>query len=492
VRIMSSIARPLSAVGASISAGAAMVFNRARGWGVYLARTRIDYRAEIGDPATNSIVGAVVGWIARNLPEAPIRIVREGTTEIAFTAAATGPGAMLRLLAQPNPHFSGDDVLMATLVDYKCHGNAYWIKQRASSGRVIGLWWIPQQLMQPRWPLDDPTVFISHYDYLVDGQVYEVRPEDVVHLRHGIDPNNTRKGVSPLAPLVREIFTDDEAANFTASLLRNLGVPGVVISPANTTGPSGRQDPETVKTKFMEKFGGDRRGEPLVLTGPTDVKVLSFNPQEMELRQLRRIPEERISANLGVPAGVAQLGAGLDRNTFTNYGEGNVAAYTQGVIPTQRQIAGAIERQLLPDFGGDPAELDVWFDWTKVAAMQALADAIWKRYESAATKGLVKRSTFKRATGQPVEVGDEVYVMPNNYVTVEAGGSQSPGLRLVPGGTDAPPAQLEDASPAALLGPGPVEAAEVRCGKCEKLLAERAVAPYRIACPRCKEIAEAA
>lgn len=398
--------------------GVSMIFSRTRGAAVYLARTRIDYASEIGDPATNSIVGAVVGWIARNLPEAPIRLVKEGTTEIAYEAAATGPGAMLRLIKNPNRYYSGELLMTATVVDYKCHGNAYWIKGRTPNGRVESLWWVPQSMMDPRWPEDDPSVFIGWYEYRVDGIVYVVDPDDVVHFRHGINPRNTRKGISPLAPLTREIFTDEEAANFTASLLRNLGVPGVVIAPANTTGPTGRQDPETVKTKFMEKFGGDKRGEPLVMTNPTDVKVLSFNPEQMELSQLRRIPEERISANLGVPAGVAQLGAGLDRNTFTNYGEGNVAAYTQGVIPTQRLLAGDLELQLLPEFASFEtlAGIDVWFDWTKVAAMSALADAVWKRHESAATKGLLTREDFKKAVGKKVLPGDDVYIIPNNFV----------------------------------------------------------------------------
>lgn len=444
MRIVSAITRPFAAVGASVSLGVSMLFGRARGGVVYLARTRIDYASEIGDPATNSIVGAVVGWIARNLPEAPIRIVREGTTEIAFEASPTGPGAMLRLLADPNPYFSLELLLNATIVDYHCHGNAYWVKQRAPSGRPVALWWVPDAMMEPAWPEDDPSVFIGWYRYRVDGVDYRIRVEDVVHFRYGINPRNTRKGIAPIAPLVREIFTDEEAANFTASLLRNLGVPGVVIAPANTTGPTGRQDPETVKSKFMEKFGGDKRGEPLVLTSPTDVKVLSFNPKDMELAQIRRVPEERISAVLGVPAGVAQLGAGLDRNTFTNYGEGNVAAYTQGVIPKQRLLAGDLERQLLPDFANEEqrAGLDVWFDWTKVAAMSALAAAVWSRHETAATKGLLTRADFKRAVGKPVGPGDDVYVMPNNYVTVDA--TKPNPVRLV----------AEPVSPTPQIGPG--------------------------------------
>lgn len=419
---ISSIARPVQTVGMAVSLGVSMLFGRARGT-IYLSRTKIDYASEIGDPATNSIVGAVVGWIARNLPEAPVRLVREGTTEVVFPPSATGPGAMLRLLANPNPYYSGELLLNAAVVDYHVDGNAYLMKQRAPSGRVVGLWWLPAWMTTPQWPEDDPRVFIGWYRYRVDGIDYAIRPEDVVHFRYGIDPRNPRKGASPLRSLSREIFTDDEAANFTAALLRNLGVPGVVIAPANTTGPTGRQDPETVKQKFMEKFGGDKRGEPLVLTSPTDVKVLSFAPKDMELASLRRVPEERISAVLGVPAGVAQLGAGLDRNTFTNYGEGNVAAYTQGVIPKHRLIAGDLERQLLPDFAsGETLEtIDVWFDWTQVAAMSALAAAVWARHESAATKGLLTRADFRRAIGKTVRPGDEVYVMPGTWVQTPVG-----------------------------------------------------------------------
>lgn len=485
-------ARAVAAVGGGIAMGASVIFNRGRAWGsVLLARTRIDYRAEIGDPATNSIVGAVVGWIARNLPQSPIRIVHEGTTDVAYQPGPTGPGAMLRVLENPNPYYSGLLQMMATIVDHHCWGNAYWIKERSPAGRVIRLWWVPQHMMEPRWPADDPTVFIGWYEYKVDGRIFTLEPADVVHFRYGIDPRNPRKGLSPLASLFREIFTDDEAANFTASLLRNLGVPGVVLSPSNTTGPlTQKQDPEQVKAKFMEKFSGDRRGEPLILTAPTDVKVLSFNPQEMELRQLRRIPEERISANLGVPAGVAQLGAGLDRNTFTNYGEGNVAAYTQGVIPKQQLMAADLDRQLLPDFAGNEAvALDVWFDWTKAPAMQSATEAIWKRLADAATKGLITRADFKRGTGQVVSEADRVYILPNNYAILPVDGSGTAGGSQPPGGrTPSPNVRSQDvpadASAGALAPPTPI--AEARCPDCSKLLGYD-VTGARFICPRCKK-----
>lgn len=514
--------RPFAAVGAVTRS--AMVFARGRGGYLFVRRSNIDYQTEVGDPATNSIVGAVVGWIARNFPDAPVKILDESKPEgTPITRASTGPGAMLRLLEKPNAYFSGVLQWMATVIDFITDGNAYWIKVRNGSGRVVALWWVPQRMMEPRWPESDPSVFVGWYEYTVDGIPWVVRPADVVHFRNGIDGMNTRKGRAPLKSLFTEIFTDVEAAAFTASLLRNLGIPGVVLSPANTTSGVGfgqlAGNADGIKQKFMDTFGGDHRGEPLVFTHPTEAKVLSWSPEQMNLRELRRIPEERVSAVLGVPAGVAGLGAGLDRNTFTNYGEANKAAYTQAVIPMHRLIAAELEAQLLPDFTTALLDvLDVVFDASVVAAMQEAAGEVWKRAESAAKGGLMMRSDFKRMTGQkPAADGsDDVYLLPQQVRVVAAASGKGEPKVLLPSGnpTAAPtrPGLPPGQAPAGLLASGleevvvvNVDAAvdadriaalaltagrEVRCDR-GHLLAELATAPYRFTCGKCKTTVEA-
>jgi hypothetical protein len=478
------------ATGGALALGSTLVFARNRGgWSVLLARTRFDFRREVGDPATNSIVGSVVGWIARNFPEAPVRIVPEGSIgddDLQIKPGPTGAGYMLRLLEKPNAFYSG--ILQWHGDDRRLRRREQRVLVQAASGERPGDRAVVDPVTAARAALArrrPDAVFISHYEYRVNGRLYAIDPLDIVHFRNGIDPDNQRKGRNQLTSLLREIFTDDEAANFTAALLRNLGVPGVVISPSNTTGSIGAQtvDPEVVKTTWMEKTTGDKRGEPFVSNIPIDVKSFAFNPQQMQLRELRRIPEERVSAVLGVPAGVAGLGAGLDRNTFSNYGEANKAAYTQGVIPLHRLIAAELELQLLPDFVNvETTALDVWFDWRLAVAMQEAAGEIWKRFESAATKGLVTRAAFKRATGQKASGEDEVYILPNNYLVAPAGSS--------PAGA-APRRAPADALQQPLLEAGPLLCAGTFRGKpCGKLLAEQATAPYRIACSRCKTVAE--
>lgn len=423
--------RALAQIGDAVATGGRALFSSARtGWyQLIYSRTRFNYKADVGDPLSSSIVSALVGWVARNFPEAPLKIVRieADGRQTPVPPAMIGPGRLITLLERPNPAYSGPVQWAATLVDYIV-GNAYWLKVRAAPvtpsdpGRVIALWWLPAIMIEPRWDPADPTSFIDFYEYTVDGRRYRLEVDDVVHFRNGIDPHNVRKGLGALGSLYRELYTDNEAAALTAALMRNLGVPGVIIAPANTnTGPA-RQKPEAIKSKFDETFGGDGRGGTMVLTRPTEVKILSWSPEQMNLRELRRIPEERASAVIGVPAGVVGLGAGLDRNTFSNYGEANVAAYTQGVITLQRNIAAELETQLLDEFANLDDGYDVAFDWTKVMAMTAFFEALWKRELDAVKAGVSTRADWKRAVGRSPDPNglDDVYIMPNNYTFIPA------------------------------------------------------------------------
>jgi len=292
--------------------------NMSTSWSM-MPRSQRNYAREVGSGLNNSIVVSAVNWIARNFPEAPLILLdtdKKTNETITITAHP-----MLKLISRPNRFYSGTLLWGATLTDLTIAGNAYWIKVRNKIGEVVELWYCPQHLMTP---ISNTTEFISGYLYSPDGRLnkgVEYTTEDVVHFRFGIDPNNMAKGLSPLASLLREIYTDDEASNFSASIVTNLGVPGVIISPANMTGNPSQitTDAEKIKRDFSDRFTGDKRGEPLVFTSPTSVTTLTWTPQEMNLTGLRRLPEERVSAVLGIPAMVLGLGAGLEHSCLPGY-----------------------------------------------------------------------------------------------------------------------------------------------------------------------------
>lgn len=416
--------RFLEAVGEGFKAAGMMFSGRkAHWWGTFLNRATWDLRREVGDGTSNSIIVATLGWISRNFPEAPFRI-RE-RDEDGEWSETQDPGAirLVDLLRSPNPYFSGVLLWMATIVDYWVNGNAVWWKIRQEggpgSGAVRELWWIPWALIEPRWP-EDGSVYISHYEYKPDPtKTIKIEPTEVVHFRYGLDPDNIRVGRSPLLSILREIFTDDQAAAFSASLLRNLGVPGVVISPVSEDQDMDSDGAKGIKADFSERFGGDNRGAPLVMSQPTNISVLSFNPQQMDLKGLRRVPEERVTAVTGVPAIVAGLGAGLDRSTFANFAEAREAGFEENILPSQRNLASQIDIQLLPDFVVDRSRFLCDFDPTGIRVLQEDQTALWTRAADAASKGLITIASFKQQIGLPVnDEADHVYLRAFNVVTV--------------------------------------------------------------------------
>lgn len=406
---------------------------------------RPDYLSEVGDPMESSLVAAVLGWIGRTFPEAPPMLERLDLEAGVDERVIDHP--LLRLLQRPNDYYTGPELWMATVVDWAASGDGYWIVITATSGDPIQLWWAPSWTMNP---IGDPKTYITGYEYTVNGETTFLDPRYVVHFRYGLDPENDRKGVSQLRSLLREIFTDNEAAAFTASLLRNMGVPGLIVSPDAPSETIDEKEAKQTKRDLQENFTGARRGEPIVVTGATRVAQFGFSPDQLNLTALRRVPEERVSAVTGIPAIVVGFGAGLERSTFTNMGEARVAAYEAALIPMQRILAEKIRFDLLPLFVGlDPFEWRFSFDLTKVRVFQEDLYRLAQRLDVGVRGGWVMVSEARRALGLPVTEADDVYLRLSTVVQVP-GGEQAddPPLALAP-------AALE---PAATNGNGHVDA----------------------------------
>jgi HK97 family phage portal protein len=369
---------------------------------------RADWTKEVGDPMESSIIAAIMGWVARTFPEAPPMLERLGADGIDVKVL---DHPMLRLLQKPNPHYTGVELWMATVVDWAANGDAYWYVIPSASGDPVELWWMPSWTMNP---VGTPDVYLDHYDYTVNGKTTMLDPRYVVHFRYGLDPQNDRKGLSQLKSLLREVFTDNEAATFTAAILRNMGVPGVIVSPDSAGATIDEDEAKDTKEAITANFTGVRRGEPMVMTGATKVQQFGFNPQQLMLKELRRVPEERASAVTGIPAIVVGFGAGLDRSTFTNMGEAKQTAYEAALIPMQRILAEKIRFDLLPLWvGEDPFLSRFSFDLTKVRVFQEDLYRLAQRVDLAFRGGWMMRSEARRALNLSVdEKRDNVFLLP--------------------------------------------------------------------------------
>lgn len=405
-----------------------MVFRRTQYRVLSLLGTNVDYLSKVGDGTGSSTVTAPLFWVARTFPEAPPALWQQlanGQEEKVIDHD------LLRLLRRPNGFYTGVVMWMATVVNYQVDGNAYWLKVRDVGGRLVELWWVPHWMMVPK---GDEVEFITHYEYRPGLETLHVAAEDVVHFRFGLDADNPRLGMSPLKSVLREVFTDDEAAAFTAALLANMGVPGIVVSPKQGV----MVDPDAakgIKAEVEAKFTGDGRGRAIVMTGATDIEQFGFSPEQLMLRELRRIPEERVTAVMGIPAIVAGLGAGLDRSTFTNMGEAREAAYEAGIIPMQRILAEEILFQLLPEFEDDVFPWRFGFDLSKVRVLQEDLYRQAQRHDLMIRGGWEMVSEGRRALGLEVDdMRDEIFLRPLNVAEVQGSGRTQRALPAAPNG----------------------------------------------------------
>ena len=377
-------------------------------WALLLPRTKFDYAKEIGDGLGTNVIMAPVQWIMRTFPEAPVAIwktQKDGPEKI-----INHP--LIQRLNKPTPNYGGRTLWMATMLSWTISGNAYWLKERNPLGQIIGLRYIPHWMITPKFPADG-SVYISHYEYNQGARGrQDIATKDIVHFRWGLNPRNTRLGLSPLASVLREAFADDEAANFSASMLRNMGVAGIMISPEGDVA-MGAEDAKAVKERYKELFGGDNRGEAMIMSGPTKVQQFGFDPQKMSVIGIRDVAEERVCAVLGMPAAVVGFGSGLQQTKVgATMQELIKLAWLGNIIPSQELVSEELHNQLLPDFEPKPEDFVIGFDRNNIPSLQESADKKMERLDLGVRGGWVKVSEARRAIDLPVDDEDEIYLRP--------------------------------------------------------------------------------
>jgi HK97 family phage portal protein len=366
-----------------------------------LPQTRHDYLQEFGPIWANGAVAACVGWAQRTFPESPIRVMKDrgNNSDVLHDHPLT------KLLKQPNPHDDCDSLFQALLLDYMTDGNAYLLKERSEYGKLIGLRWLHQSCVAPQWP-NDGSQFISHYGYWVNGKEYKLAPNDVIHFKFGKDPDNPRLGMAPLKAMYREVYSDNEATDFTASLLKNSGTPGGMISPSNPQDEI--QDPAHLEAQWKAKFTGDNRGSIFVASTNLKYEKVSFSPEELALDRIRNVPEARICSAFGIPPSVVGLTVGDEQKTYSNLIEARKAAYDGCIIPMKKCFANVIQQHLMPEMGNPENEYADW-DFSEIQILQEDMNAKAERVSKLYSAGVITRGMALEMLELPFAPADNVY-----------------------------------------------------------------------------------
>ena len=375
-----------------------------------LPSSTVDYRALAGERWRNSIVAASVLWINRNMIQAPLRVfVRDAQgKEIPLVNHA-----LEQLLRRPNKQYDGDTLRKALMLSLVAGaGNAYvWIKRDRASGLPVELWYIPHFQIWPYWDETATTdTWIKGYVYRCNGVDTLLAPEDVIHFRDGIDPYNLRLGLDLLDSGSREVVADNEASGYLVTMLKNMGITPVIISPREPNVDFDQATRDVIKAQFEEQVTGDNRFRPIVGSGGVDVQQIQLSPRDMLLDTAQDNPEARLCALIGVPAVVLGLKVGLDHSTYANMGEARRAAWEDGIVPRNLLICAHLTHQLLPDFEANPnAFVDA--DYSRVKALQDnQADLLKNMILATGRPFLTVDEARERLTYDAIEGGNTLYV----------------------------------------------------------------------------------
>jgi HK97 family phage portal protein len=352
-----------------------------------------EVETQVGDGTGSDVIMSPVRWLQGAMAEAPL--VEADKKDDAPVEGST----VTKLLEEPNAFYDGINLLAATTYSLCLDGNAYWLPV-GTRGAPDSLWWAPSHLVEPHGTTKQ---LITHYRYTAGGETRDYDPKDVIHFRDGVDPRDQRIGLSPLRALLREVWTDDEAARFASQLLSNGGVPGLVLSPKMAEYQLTKDEADALRGKIETRLTGEGRGRTLVLGGPVDVEQFGYSPQQMDLSPLRNIGEERVCAMLGIPAAVVGFGSGLEQTKVgATMREMRQLAWLGGVIRLQRIIAGELSRYF---------RTRVLFDNSQVAALSESEDAVAARVERLVRAGVMSRAEARADLGLEVRPTDEVYLM---------------------------------------------------------------------------------
>lgn len=383
--------------------GASQLFHSEASWDSWIdgqSTNNVErYRKLVGDLSHNSLIMAAVRFLGDAIPEAPLCVKKRATDKDGQKQEAVimPDHPVSKLWKRPNEFYSGSTLKRAIAFSLVLASNAYVIKNfNKVNTKPLELWWEPHWTIRPIWAVDGSN-FIQNYQVNRNGQWYDIPVENIIHIRDGIHPYNQRLGLSGNDSILRELYGDEEAANYYATLMGGAGIPGIAIS-IDKERKIDQPKLDALEKRIVEKTSGSRKGQPLVLYGARPYKM-GLNPRELDLRETRYTAEDRFCATQGIPAVVLELGTGQDHSIYNNVKQAMERAWRGYVCPKLTMIEEELDVQLLEDFEKKDSAYYCEHDLSEVQALQEDQDQKASRLNLLYNGGSIMKSEVRSGMG---------------------------------------------------------------------------------------------
>lgn len=368
-----------------------------------------NWRAEAGQLETNSTTAIALAKIAQKVAQAKLSVKTHNPDgSVTWTQDRN-----LVPWKAPLPQIDEQTLLKSVACSLKVYGNAYLLKRRSKTGFLIGLaplmpWQVtPKSDVHIDGTPNNGNELITRYQVVPygGGSMFYVAPSEMVHFRDGmVDPNNPAMGMSALLACLRQVVTDNEASNYCATLMTNMGIPGVIVSPKDSNAIEPTQEQRKGMRERWQSFTRDRRGQMLDLPGAFDIQKVAMSPTDMKAIEAKVHTMTEILGALGVDPMI--LGLPSDSKTYNNMAEAREAFIEDTILSLLSVISATLDKAFAKEgLGLKPNEF-LAFDPSVYRELDEDITAKYTRAELAFKAGASTRGEFRKALGFQEDLAD--------------------------------------------------------------------------------------
>lgn len=358
----------------------------------------------------NAVVFGVINARAKLFSEARFKFRRLSDKKLFGTDA-------LGKLERPWPNGTTGELLTRMEQDASLAGNAY---VRDCGDRLERL--RPDWVTIVSWVTEDAN---GEEVREVLGYVYEpvgdtdrttayYPVEEVAHWSPIPDPMANFRGMSWLAPVLKEINADRAMTEHRDKFFRNAATPNMIIKYLGKISPSQKQG---LADSIAARHGGpENAGGTLVLDEGADPLIVGSKFSDAQFDELQAAGENRIAVAGGVPAIVIGLKEGLNAAAWSMYRQAMRAFADDTMRPNWRGACASLS--VLVDV---PSGAELWYDTTDIAALQeGEAEAAGVLQVQAATASTLISAGFDPASViTAITAGDMTLLRHTGLVSVQ-------------------------------------------------------------------------
>lgn len=271
----------------------------------------------------------------------------------------------LELLRRPWPNGTTGELLARAEQDVTAAGNFY-VAVEGERLRRLRPDWVSIVLTAP--PEEAVESDVKGYLYRpgglgakTDGKLY--LPEEVAHWSPIPDPEAQYRGMSWMAPVLREVLADKAATTHKLRFFQNGATLGPVVSLKETV--TKEQFADFIRAMNEAHQGADNAYKTMYVGGGASVTLSTADLRQLDFKGTQGAGETRITAAGGVPAVIVGLSEGLQAATYSNYSQARRKFGDHWARPQWRSFCAAMEPLL-----SAPDNAELWYDDRDIAFLR--------------------------------------------------------------------------------------------------------------------------